>query len=707
MTGYREVRVDEIRLSGSDAVMLAGILLLHLYLWWRLVRSTTHPDRARRWLTVLLVVLALLLTAAFVVPYPPVPLVPVQWVGFSWLGLSLYTALSLLLLEPVRAAVGMRLRRRAHAAVPAPIVGPTTGPAPQPPEESRRLFVARGLAAGTVALGIAGNGARDAASAPVVRRLPVTLTGLDPALDGMRLVTFSDAHLSSTYRGRRFERVVETVNAQRPDAIAIVGDLVDGELNRLREEVAPVADLSADQGVYFVTGNHEYYVDTLALLRHLETLDVRILRNERVPIRRGGASFDLAGVDDVSAAESGLAGHRANLDAALDGRDAATPVVLLAHQPVQIRESRSAGVDLQLSGHTHGGRLWPLDYAARLTQPEIEGYSRHGDTQLYVTSGSRLLGTAHAGGRPARGPRGGAARPCDRPEAGPGQEPAGVRSSDGSGWCLRPSQQARSCCRPSRPPNGLSTRAGPRRRTSRSQRVRVPAPRASKVTAPLTSPTGVRNVEAMRWGAVGAGQLDDHLQRAAARLVHRPVPRSHARRALGELLDVQHRRVVPGLVALVRDDVEHHVDGPVDADLPETCGVKADVGQGRRARWRAPAASTGLARVKRPRGVIPMANTAAPSSPSRAARPRLRTAAASAVSPTVIAAPKARGAGSVRAVPTRRYHPHGARLARAGYWWGDTSVRVPFHARPVVANRRPSARRPAAGLSQASAVSPV
>ncbi|MGY1734975.1 metallophosphoesterase [Geodermatophilus sp. SYSU D00684] len=393
--------MSELRLSGTDAVALALVALAHGYLWWRLVRDTTRPGRVRRWLTVLLVALALLLAVAFVVPYPPVLLVPVQWAGFSWLAVVLYATLALLVLEPVRAAVLLwwrRGRRRAAPAAPA-----TPGTAPGPAGEPRRLFLARGLAAtaGTVALAVSGNGARDANSAPVVRRVPVTLAGLDPRLDGLRLVTFSDAHLSSTYHGRRFERVVETVNAQRPDAVAIVGDLVDGELTRLREEVAPVADLVGAQGVYFVTGNHEYYVDTVPLLAHLERLGVRVLRNERVALGREGAAVDLAGIDDVSAAESGLPGHRARLDAALDGRDASRPVVLLAHQPVMVDQARDAGVDLQLSGHTHGGQLWPLDPFLRLSQPAVEGYSRHGRTQLYVTSGVGYWGPpVRVGARP-------------------------------------------------------------------------------------------------------------------------------------------------------------------------------------------------------------------------------------------------------------------------------------------------------------------
>jgi predicted MPP superfamily phosphohydrolase len=228
--------------------------------------------------------------------------------------------------------------------------------------------------------------------------VPITLTGLDPALDGFRLVTFSDAHLSSTYGGRRFERVVELVNEQRPDAVAIVGDLVDGELTHLREEVAPLADLVSEQGVFFVPGNHEHYVDTRAWLRHLPTLGVHVLRNERVALGRGGPTFDLAGIDDVPPDGADPA---AQLDAALDGRDESTPVVLLAHEPVLIDAAEAAGVDLQLSGHTHGGQLWPLDYAIRLSQPVTEGYRRYGDTQLYVTSGVGFWGPPmRVGARP-------------------------------------------------------------------------------------------------------------------------------------------------------------------------------------------------------------------------------------------------------------------------------------------------------------------
>jgi hypothetical protein len=403
-------------LPAIDVAMLAAVLLGHGYVWLRMVRDPTVPGRGRRSLTVLVVALACLVVFTFVVPYPPAALVPLQWVGFVWLGVFLYAVLVLVVLEPVRVGLRWWLRRAAgHARVaasPAAIVAPAgaitvstvalASEAATPPE-TRRLFLARGLAAaaGTVALAVAGSGVGEADEPPVVRSLPVTLAGLDPALDGFRLVAFSDVHVSSRYRGRRLEQLVEVVNAHHPDAVAIIGDLVDGRLRRVREELAPIAGLESAQGVFFVTGNHEYAVDTEHVLEHLATLGVRTLRNERVTIGRGRAGFDLAGVDGVPAAESELAGHGTDLATALGSRDESRPVVLLAHEPAVIDEAAAAGVDLQLSGHTHGGQLWPFDYAVRLGQPIAEGYSRHGRTQLFVTSGVGFWGPPmRVGARP-------------------------------------------------------------------------------------------------------------------------------------------------------------------------------------------------------------------------------------------------------------------------------------------------------------------
>ncbi|WP_222048473.1 metallophosphoesterase [Modestobacter lapidis] len=416
-----------IALVGFGTVVLLAMSLLHGYVWWRYVRSTTRPGRVRRRLTVLTVVLALLPGSAVLfgdeLPQPAGTLL--AWVGFTWLGLLFYLFLTSLLTEPVR--VIARLRRRPDGRTEPAESGPSgarrvprsdgsaaprdggTAPGRDAIRQdrhvtARRLFLARSLAvgAGALAVGTAGTGAVIANSAPVVRRVPIRIPGLDPGLAGLRIVTFSDGHLSATYGGRRFERLVETVNAQRPDVVAIVGDLVDGDVRELREDAAPLADLVSEQGAYFVTGNHEYFVDTEAWMRHLPTLGVDVLRNERVVVRgRGDATLDLAGIDDRTAAASGLPGHGADLDAALDGRDDDVPLILLAHQPVMVGQARAAGVDLQLSGHTHGGQLWPFDYAIRLDQPVVEGWSQQGPTQLYVTAGAGYWGPPmRVGARP-------------------------------------------------------------------------------------------------------------------------------------------------------------------------------------------------------------------------------------------------------------------------------------------------------------------
>jgi predicted MPP superfamily phosphohydrolase len=392
-------------------VVLLALVLLHTYIGWRMVWSTTVPGRTRRRLTLLTVALALLPAGALVLrrTLPPDAAAPLDWVAYLWLATAFYLFVTLLALEPVRLlARAWSRQEQAQEVVPsgAPAPAPAEPPDPgdeAPPDPSRRIFLARSLAAtaGVVALGTVGAGTYFANAAPVVERVPIRLRTLDPALDGFRIVTFSDGHLGPTVGRRRFERLVDIINAQQPDAVAIVGDLVDGSVDELRDDVAPLADLVTEQGVFFVTGNHEYFVDTAPWLRHLSTLGIDVLRNERVALTRGGAAFDLAGIDDRTAASAGVPGHGADLDAALDGRDESTPVVLLAHQPVMVAQAAAAGVDLQLSGHTHGGQLWPFDYVIQLEQGVVEGLSRHGDTQLYVTRGAGYWGPpVRVGARP-------------------------------------------------------------------------------------------------------------------------------------------------------------------------------------------------------------------------------------------------------------------------------------------------------------------
>jgi predicted MPP superfamily phosphohydrolase len=185
--------------------------------------------------------------------------------------------------------------------------------------------------------------------------------------------------------------VVQRVNALAPDLVAVTGDLVDGKLARLAEEVAPFADLRGRDGVYFVTGNHDHYSGADEWVGAIGRLGLRVLRNQRVAIGEGEQAFDLVGVDDHRGDMLGASGGE-DLGRALAGRDPARPAILLAHDPSTFRRASSLGIDLQLSGHTHGGQIWPFGLLVRLVIPTVAGRYAKGSAQLYVSRGTGFWG---------------------------------------------------------------------------------------------------------------------------------------------------------------------------------------------------------------------------------------------------------------------------------------------------------------------------
>jgi predicted MPP superfamily phosphohydrolase len=202
-------------------------------------------------------------------------------------------------------------------------------------------------------------------------------------------VQITDIHVGPTIGGAFMEELVAKVNALRPDVVAITGDLVDGSVSQLGDFVRPLGKLQAKDGVYFVTGNHEYYSGVDEWTAFVESLGIKVLANERVRVRGDDAGFDLAGVHDWSAGQFGAG---PDLKRATTGRDETRALVLLAHQPRQVLEAAKLGVDLQISGHTHGGQLWPWTYAVKLQQPYVAGLHAHGSAQIYVSSGTGYWG---------------------------------------------------------------------------------------------------------------------------------------------------------------------------------------------------------------------------------------------------------------------------------------------------------------------------
>lgn len=226
---------------------------------------------------------------------------------------------------------------------------------------------------------------------PVLRRLHVGIAGWPPELEGFRVVQLSDLHIGPLLDRRFAARIVERVNALAPDLVAITGDLVDGSVAQLGGEVEPLRALRARHGVYFVTGNHDYFSRADPWIEKVRELGIRVLRNERVTIAAGEAAFDLVGVDDRFAKLFG-GDHGEDLPRALDGRVPGRPLVLLAHNPNVFDEAAANGVDLQLSGHTHGGQIWPFQAVVRLATRYVAGEYRRGRSTLYVSRGTGFWG---------------------------------------------------------------------------------------------------------------------------------------------------------------------------------------------------------------------------------------------------------------------------------------------------------------------------
>jgi uncharacterized protein len=236
-------------------------------------------------------------------------------------------------------------------------------------------------------------GNREAMRVPRVRRIDVSLPRLGAGLDGLRLVLITDTHYGPIERSRWSRGVTDVINTLDADVVAHTGDIADGEVSQRRAQAAPLADIRASLARVYVTGNHEYFSGAQRWVEHMASLGWEALHNRHLVVTRGGSSLIVAGVDDRTAAGSGVPGHHADHEAALEGADPSLPVLLLAHQPAQIDGAVAHGVDLQISGHTHGGQMWPFHYLVRTDQPVLQGLSRHSErTQLYTSRGTGFWG---------------------------------------------------------------------------------------------------------------------------------------------------------------------------------------------------------------------------------------------------------------------------------------------------------------------------
>jgi len=224
-----------------------------------------------------------------------------------------------------------------------------------------------------------------------VVNVDVPLRDLPPQLEGFTIAQITDIHVGPTIKRDYVEAIVERVNGLGADMVAITGDLVDGSVRELSHHTEPLARLESRHGTYFVTGNHEYYSGAHAWIREMRRLGANVLVNEHVVIEREGAALAVAGVTDYSARYFDPS-HHSDPGIALAGAPEDAVKVLLAHQPRTAAAAARAGVDLQLSGHTHGGQFWPWNLFVRLQQPFTAGLERLGRMWIYISRGTGYWG---------------------------------------------------------------------------------------------------------------------------------------------------------------------------------------------------------------------------------------------------------------------------------------------------------------------------
>ncbi|WP_405191765.1 metallophosphoesterase [Streptomyces anulatus] len=303
--------------------------------------------------------------------------------------------------EPVTESVAEPATEPERERETEPAAGPLAASATAPaatlaPGPSRRLFVSRVVGGAAAAAGLAtvGYGTYGVLRGPSVRRITVPLAKLPRAAHGFRIAVVSDIHIGPILGRAHTRRIVDTINATSPDLVAVVGDLVDGSVADLGSAAEPLSALRARHGSFFVTGNHEYFSGAGQWVDHVRELGLHPLENARVEIE----GFDLAGVNDIAGETEG---QGPDFGRALGDRDRGRAAVLLAHQPVVIHDAVEHGVDLQLSGHTHGGQLWPGNLLAELANPTVAGLERYGDTQLFVSRGAGAWGPPVRVGAPS------------------------------------------------------------------------------------------------------------------------------------------------------------------------------------------------------------------------------------------------------------------------------------------------------------------
>jgi predicted MPP superfamily phosphohydrolase len=360
-----------LRFALTVTLILAG---LHAYIGWRLLPELPIGMSGR------IVGIGLLVTSTLLIPLGMLArfLTPRQTLAdrLTWAGSLVMGLFSSVLVLTASRDIGLALVAAPSLAAPTAVLVPV-------------------LAVLITLIGFV-----NARRLPRVVDVSIPLAGLPRALAGFTIVQISDLHVGPTIKRDHVQAIVDRVNSLNADLIAITGDVVDGTVEQLGADTAPLAELASRYGSYVVTGNHEYYSGVREWWAEFARLGLRGLMNEHVVIRHDGADLVLAGVADYSA-HAFDPDQRSDPAKAQVGAPSGVPKILLAHQPRSAGAAAAAGFDLQLSGHTHGGQFWPWPLLVRLQQPYTAGLHRLDKLWIYTSRGTGYWGPPKRFGAPA------------------------------------------------------------------------------------------------------------------------------------------------------------------------------------------------------------------------------------------------------------------------------------------------------------------
>lgn len=357
-------------------LFFAVTILFHIIVWKTLVKKIFTNINAKHGLQIFLGISILTIGISKIIStfymYPFANLI--NLIAMTWFGVIFFTAMSFVFMDIAKFFIKYFLPKKGHS-----------------PE--RRLFLQRSLySSALVGVTAASSvGVAQGLKKPLLVEVEVPVKNLPEEFENFKIVQITDLHVGPFIKKNYVNYVVDMANDLKPDLMALTGDFVDGQISHLKDDIEPIKKLTSKWGSFFVTGNHEYYSGVNQWIDHFRGIGVNVLRNESKQIIINNKTLNIVGVDDWRA-KSYFDDHGPDYPKAFKNCNAENLTVLLSHQPKAFDTAIKYGTDLQLSGHTHGGQIWPFNWAVALTYDYVKGLYKKENSHIYVSSGTGLWG---------------------------------------------------------------------------------------------------------------------------------------------------------------------------------------------------------------------------------------------------------------------------------------------------------------------------